>query len=59
MLPARALRMLLARALADCGVRPRRVAAVLGGLEPAYAMALRWEADAEAATAAEAAAIAR
>jgi hypothetical protein len=57
-LPARALRAMFARALSDCAVSPRRIAAVLGGLEPAYALTLDWARQAEAATAAEAAAIA-
>jgi hypothetical protein len=58
-LRAPALRALLARALAACAVPPRRVAALLGGLEPAYAFTLAWARHAEAATAAEAAATAR
>jgi hypothetical protein len=57
-LRAPALRSLLTRALAACAVPPRRVAALLGGLEPAYALTLGWARRAEAATAAEAAAIA-
>jgi hypothetical protein len=57
-LGARALRTMLARTLADCAVPPRRIAALLAGLEPAYALTLAWARDAEAATAAEAAAIA-
>ena len=56
-LPARALRALLAGGLADCAVPSRRIALLLSGIEPAYALALRWAADAETATAAEAAAI--
>ena len=55
---ARDLRVLFARALADCAVPPRRIALLLSGLEPASALALRWGAEAEVATAAEAAAIA-
>ena len=58
-LRAPALRSMFVRALAACAVPPRRVAALLGGLEPAYALTLVWARHAEAATAAEAAAIAR
>ena len=57
-LPARALRAMLARALAGCALPPRRIGALLAGLEPAYALTLSWAREAEAATAAEAAAIA-
>lgn len=57
-LEARALRAMFARTLAECAVPPRRIAAVLAGLEPAYALTLAWSRDADAATAAEAAAIA-
>ena len=52
------IRALLARHLADCGAAPRRIAPLLRGLEPAWRLASAWAADAEAATAAEAAAIA-
>lgn len=55
---ARALRAMFAHALADCAVPPRRIAALLAGLDPAYALTLAWSRDAETATAAEAAAIA-
>jgi hypothetical protein len=55
---ARALRAIFAQALADCAVPPRRVAALLAGFEPAYALTLAWSHAAAAATAAEAAAIA-
>ena len=55
---ARDLRVLFARALADCAVPPRRIALLLSGLEPASGLARRWGAEAEVATAAEAAAIA-
>jgi hypothetical protein len=55
---ARTLRALLAGALNLCAVPPRRIAVVLAGLERAYALTLAWSRDAEAATAAEAAAIA-
>src|SRR6185295_9728515 len=37
-LPARTLRAMFARVLAECAVPPRRIAAVLAGLEPAYAL---------------------
>jgi hypothetical protein len=57
-LSARALRAMLARTLTDCAVSPRRIAAALGGLEQAYALTLDWAREAEAATAAESAAIA-
>jgi len=57
-LTARQLRAQFAHALAECAVPPRRIATVLSGLEPAYALALAWARDAAAATAAEAAAIA-
>lgn len=57
-LEASAVRAMLAGHLAGCGVAPRRIEAALGGFEPAYALALDWARDAEAATAAEAAAIA-
>jgi hypothetical protein len=57
-LPARALRAMFARTLAECAVTPRGVAAALAGLERAYALALAWSREAEAAPAAEAAAIA-
>jgi hypothetical protein len=52
------IRALLARHLADCGAAPARIAAALHGIGPAYGLASAWAADAEAATAAEAAAIA-
>jgi hypothetical protein len=54
---ARALRAMFAHALADCAVPPRRAAALLAGLDLAYALTLAWARDADAATAAEAAAI--
>jgi hypothetical protein len=57
-LEARALRAMFTRTLAECAVPPRRIAALLAGLEPAYALTLTWSRAAEAATAAEAAAIA-
>jgi len=57
-LGARALRAMFAHTLAECAVTPRRAAALLAGLERAYALTLAWSRDAEAATAAEAAAIA-
>jgi hypothetical protein len=58
LLPAQALRVMFARILAECAVPPARIAAVLRGIEPAYALTLAWSRDAERATAAEAAAIA-
>lgn len=50
---ARELRALFAAALADCALPPRRIAAALAGLEPAYALAASWADEAAAATAAE------
>src|SRR3954447_16577135 len=41
-LTGRALRVMFAGALAACAVPPRRVAALLSGLEPAYALTLAW-----------------
>lgn len=58
LLRAQALRALYARILAECAVPPARIAAVLAGIESAYALTLAWSRDAERATAAEAAAIA-
>ena len=58
LLPARALRGMFARILAECAVSPARIRGVLAGIEPAYALTLAWSRDAERATAAEAAAIA-
>lgn len=58
LLPARALRGMFAGILAECAVPPARVAVLLAGIEPAYALTLAWSRDAERATAAEAAAIA-
>jgi len=58
LLPARALRGMFARILAECAVPPARIRGVLAGIEPAYALTLAWSRDAERATAAEAAAIA-
>ena len=57
-LRAAEIRASLARHLAECGASPRRIAQLLRGLEPAWRLALAWARDAEAATAAEAAAIA-
>jgi hypothetical protein len=57
-LGAPALRAMFAHALSDCAVPPPRVAALLAGLDRAYALTLAWSRDAEAATAAEAARIA-
>ena len=58
LLPARALRGMFARILAECAVPSARVAALLRGIEPAYAVTLAWSREAERATADEAAAIA-
>ena len=55
---AAALRAQFAALLADCAVPSRRRGAALAGLERAYALASAWADEAEAATAAEAAAIA-
>ncbi len=55
---AGALRATLAGLLAACAVAPRRIDAALAGFDRAYARALDWAAEAEAATAAEAGAIA-
>lgn len=55
---AAGLRALLTRTLSDCGASPATVRAALRGLEPAYALADAWSAEAAAATAAEAARIA-
>lgn len=52
------IRALLTGHLRDCGASPGRIAAALRGIEPAYRLASAWADDAEAATAAEAAAIA-
>ena len=57
-LPARAIRAVLTRLLARCAVTRPRIAAALRGFDAAYALALAWSREAEAATAAEAAAIA-
>jgi len=58
LLRAPALRARFARILAECAVPTARIAAILRGIEPAYALALAWSREAESATAAEAAAIA-
>jgi hypothetical protein len=55
---ARALRSLFTAALGSCAVPPRRIAAALAGIEPAYALAAGWADEAAAATAAEARGIA-
>jgi len=55
---AKAVRALLTAHLAECAVPPRRIEAALRGFEPAYRLAQAWARDADAATAAEAAAIA-
>jgi hypothetical protein len=57
-LEARALRAMFARILDECAVTPRHIDTALSGLDRAYALALAWSRDAEAATEAEAAAIA-
>lgn len=57
-LEAPALRALFAAALADCAVPPRGIEAALGGIDAAYALTRAWADEAEAATAAEARAIA-
>jgi len=54
----KAVRDLLTAHLAECAVPPRRIEAALRGFEPAYAFALAWARDAEAAAIAEAEAIA-
>jgi hypothetical protein len=54
----RRVRAMLAGLLARCALAPRRIEAALAGFERAYALALDWARDAEAATAAEAQAIA-
>lgn len=54
----KAVRALLAAHLAECAVPPRRIEAALRGFEPAFAVAGTWALEADAATAAEAAAIA-
>lgn len=53
-----AIRSLLAGHLRDCGASPARIATALRGIEPAYRLASAWIDEAEAATAAEAEAIA-
>lgn len=53
-----ALRALLAHHLAACAVAPGRIAAALAGFEAAYALLRVWADEAEAATRAEAAAVA-
>lgn len=55
---AKAVRALLTAHLAECAAPSRRIEAALRGLEPAYALAQAWARDADAAIAAEAAAIA-
>ena len=55
---SRAVRALLTAHLAECAVPPRRIEAALRGFEPAFALAAAWSRDAEAATIAEAEAIA-
>ena len=55
---ATALRALFTAALADCALPPRRIAAALAGLKPAYTLAAAWADEAATATAAEAQAIA-
>ena len=52
------IRALLTRHLGDCGASRSRIAAALRGIEPAYRLASAWADEAEAATAAEAEAIA-
>jgi hypothetical protein len=52
------VRAQLARHLADCGATPVRIEFLLQGFEPAWLLVSAWAAEAEAATAAEAAAIA-
>ena len=52
------LRTLLTGTLTECGAPPAAVRAALHGLEPAYARADAWSAEAAEATAAEAARIA-
>src|SRR4051812_20156640 len=47
LLRARALRAMFARILAVCAVPSARAAAMLRGLEPAYALTLAWSRDAE------------
>jgi len=54
----REIRTRLTAHLAECAAPPRAVRAALRGLEPAYALALAWDWEASAATAAEAAEIA-
>ena len=53
-----ALRALLAHHLATCAVARERIASALAGFEAAYALLRTWADEAEAATRAEAAAIA-
>ncbi|HET9640547.1 MAG TPA: hypothetical protein VFP12_15215 [Allosphingosinicella sp.] len=55
---AKAVRALLTAHLAECALPPRRIEAALRGFEPAYALAQAWARDADAATIAEAEAIA-
>ena len=55
---AKTVRALISAHLGDCAVPPRRIEAALRGLEPAYALAQAWARDAEAATSAEAEAMA-
>lgn len=55
---AKAIRALLTAHLRECAVPSRRIQAEMRGFEPAYALALAWARDAEAATIAEAQAIA-
>lgn len=55
---AKTVRALIAAHLRECAVPPRRIEAALRGFEPAYALALTWARDAEAATIAEVEAIA-
>lgn len=53
-----ALRALLAHHLAACAVAPGRITAALAGFDAAYALLRAWADEAEAATRAEAAAVA-
>ena len=55
---AKAVRALITAHLAECAVPPRQVEAAMRGFEPAYALTQAWARDADAATVAEAAAIA-
>lgn len=55
---AKAVRVLITAHLTECAVPPRRIEATLRGFESAFALALAWARDAEAATIAEAEAIA-